>query len=74
MNFKDLKEKYSTVDVNCLDNHSLIVEDYIIRDSGDIYISRTGWTTGTTRPMSIYTQIATERTPEQIDMFLQAIL
>lgn len=74
MNFKDLKEKYSTVDVNYLDNHSLIVEDYIIRDSGDIYISRTGWTTGMIRPMSIYTQIATERTPEQIDMFLQAIL
>jgi hypothetical protein len=74
MNFKDLKEKYNTLDINHPDEHSLIIEDYIIRDNGDIYLSRSGWTAGLTRPLSIHTQIATDRTPEQIDMFLQAIL
>lgn len=72
--FDDLKAKYKSIDLVASDENSLIIGDFMFRRDGSISISRSGFSTTDDKYFSVYVEINKQRTPEQMDMFIQAIL
>ena len=72
--FDDLKAKYKSIDLVASDENSLIIGDFMFRRDGSISISRSGFSITDDKYFSVYVEINKQRTPEQMDMFIQAIL
>lgn len=73
MTFKQLKTKYSSIDNIKEDETKLMIGDIFFREDGLISLCRFGFTMDGNY-LSTTTDIAKNRTPEQMDMFIQSIL
>ena len=73
MDFNELKEKYKDIDICQMDYSVIIIKDFIFKRDGGIFISRQGYNLEGIG-LSIFSEIAQKRTPEQMDMFLTSIL
>lgn len=72
MKFSELKEKYSEVDIAKENLDTLIIKDFIFKESGDICLSSAGFSVESNY-LSVYVHIAKNRTPKQMDMFIRSL-
>lgn len=73
MIFKNLKQKYSEYDIIKDDESTIMINDILFKENGDIFLSRAGFSLDN-HFLSISTKLAEKRTPEMMDMFIQSIL
>lgn len=73
MTFLELKKKYKNHDLSLNDDSMIVIDGYILTSNGRITLSRTGYT-ALNEVVSTHVDIASDRTPEQMDLFLQGIM
>lgn len=71
--FSELKECYKNYDISKLVDNTITIGDFLIKENGDVYFSRMGFTIDGEH-VSISTYILRNKTIEQLEQFIQLVI